>query len=190
MRYPFAVLCLAAAFAGPLAAAPEEPPRLTVEAALATDATGRRPAQVAWSPDGKRLTYLWDEAGDGKERALWSLDPETGRREVLARLADLALPRTDETDEKVELDEYAWSPKGDSLLLVSKGDLYLLPLGSRKLRRLTETDAEEEAARFSPDGRRVAFVRSFDLYVVDAATGKESRLTRDGRENETLNATN
>ncbi|HEY4597794.1 MAG TPA: hypothetical protein VIJ02_15445, partial [Thermoanaerobaculia bacterium] len=72
MRHPLIACCLAAAAAAlvPWPAAPEQPPaRISIEAALATDAGGRRPSQVAWSPDGKRLTYVWDEKGDGKDDA-------------------------------------------------------------------------------------------------------------------------
>ncbi len=187
MRHPFLACCLAAAALVPRPAMPETPPQkttapLSIETALTPDAYGRRPQQQAWSPDGRRLVYLWDENGG---KALWSLDPATGRSEVLARLADLG-----EGDKPFELGAYAWSPKGDSLLLVSKGDLYLLPLSSHKLRRLTRTEAEEEDPRFSPDGRHIAFERSLDLWVLDVATGRETRLTSDGRQNVTLNGVN
>jgi dipeptidyl-peptidase-4 len=169
------------------AAPPRAASRLTIEAALAPDAFGRRPTQQAWSPDGRRLIYLWDE-GNGK--ALWLLDATTGRSEVLARLADLG-----EDDKALDLDAFSWSPQGDSLLLVAKGDLYLLPVDAAKpragrLRRLTKTESEESDARFSPDGRRIAFVRNLDLYVLDVATTEETRLTDDGRENTTLNGIN
>ncbi|HET9212046.1 MAG TPA: DPP IV N-terminal domain-containing protein [Thermoanaerobaculia bacterium] len=186
MRHPLIACCLAASLAAlaPRPAIPEQPPaRISIEAALATDATGRRPGQTAWSPDGKRLTYVWDEAGDGKNEALWSLDPSTGKREILVRPADLG-----EGGKSSAIDSYVWSPRGDSLLLASKGDLYLFPLESRRLRRLTKTEADEESPSFSPDGRRIAFVRAFDLYVMDPATGRETRLTRDGRASLTLNA--
>jgi len=191
MRHPFLACCLAAAALVPRPAMPETPPQkptqkptapLSLETALAPDAYGSRPQQQAWSPDGRRLVYLWDENGG---KALWSLDPATGRSEVLARLADLG-----EGDKGFELGAYAWSPKGDSLLLVSKGDLYLLALSGHKLRRLTRTAAEEEDPRFSPDGRHIAFERSLDLWTLDVATGKETRLTSDGRQNVTLNGVN
>ena len=163
--------------------------RLTAEAALNPNAWGRRPGQRSWSPDGKRLIYLWDEHGDHKE-AFWSLDPETGRKEILVRLADLK-----QGEEDFVVAAHQWSPRGDALLLVSGGDLYLFPLdlpgngpaSSRKLRRLTRTDSAEESPAFSPDGSRLAFVRDFDLYVLDVATGRETRLTTDGEENATLN---
>ena len=161
---------------------------LSIKAALDPNAWGRRPGQRSWSPDGKRLLYLWDEKGDHKE-ALWTLDPETGRQEVLVRLDDLK-----QGEEEFNLAAHEWSPRGDSLLLVSKGDLYLFPLdtpaNSRKLRRLTQTDAAEESPGFSPDGSRIAFVRDFDLYTMDVATGRETRLTTDGKENAVLNGIN
>ena len=191
MRHPLIACCLAVAAAlTPRAATPEVPPQeqtapLTIETALAPAAYGRRPLQQAWSPDGKRLIYVWDgnSEKDAKD-ALWLYDAATGRAEVLARLADLG-----EGGKDFDLDAYSWSPQGDSLLLASQGDLYLLPLGQKagKLRRLTRTGAEETDARFSPDGRRIAFVRAQDLYVLDVAKGQETRLTSDGRENNTLN---
>jgi dipeptidyl-peptidase-4 len=159
--------------------------RLTVETALSPTSWGRRPLQRSWSPDGKRLLYVWDEQGDHKEEAVWTLDPETGRKEVLVRLADLK-----QGEEDFVLAAHEWSPRGDSLLLVSEGDLYLFPLDGRKLRRLTQTDPEEEFPGFSPDGSRIAFVRDFDLYVLDVATGRETRLTTDGKENAVLNGIN
>lgn len=152
-----------------------EAPPLTDEAMFAADVSGRRPADLAWSPDGRQLTWLW---GEDEEETLWRLDIPSGKSELLLRLAD----------QKLELDEYAWSPRGDALLLVADGDLYLYPLGG-KPRRLTETEEEEEQPRFSPDGSRLAFVRDFDLHVLDLKTGRETALTRDGEENAILNGT-
>jgi dipeptidyl-peptidase-4 len=196
MRHPLIACCLAAAALTARPAVPEVPPqetaRLTIEAALAPDAYGRRPMQLAWSPDGRRLVYIWDggggAGGSNGGKAFWSLDPATGRSEILARLADFG-----EGDKAFDPDAFSWSPQGDSLLLLARGDLYLLPVDgsssqkTRKLRRLTHTEAEEADARFSPDGRRIAFTRNLDLYALDVASGQETRLTSDGRENTTLN---
>ncbi|HYO13373.1 MAG TPA: hypothetical protein VE685_09295, partial [Thermoanaerobaculia bacterium] len=63
--------CLAKLASAPMAA--QSGKKLTVEEVFATGATGRQASQASWSPDGTRLTYVWDEKGDGKEEALWSL---------------------------------------------------------------------------------------------------------------------
>ncbi len=173
------------------AAAPEQPPaRASLGDLVAPDASGRRPSQTAWSPDGKHLAYVWDEKGDGSEKHLWALDAATGKREVLLRPADLGEGKGKGKDRKLEIDEYSWSPKGDSLLVLAGGDLYLKILADHAVRRLTRTEAEEDDPRFSPDARKIAFVRGFDLYVLDIASGAETRLTTDGLENVALNGTN
>lgn len=161
-----------AAFACSLLVCPafaEQPP-LTDDVLFAAGANGLRSEDPAWSPDGRQLAYLW---GEDEEKVLWRIEVSTGKRE---RLTDL------------EVEEFSWSPRGDSLILLSEGDLYLLRMGGQ-LRRLTETKEEETQPGFSPDGSRLAFVRDFDLHVLDLGTGRETALTRDGEENVFLNGT-
>jgi dipeptidyl-peptidase-4 len=67
-----------------------------------------------------------------------------------------------------------------TLLYERAGDLFLLDLESSLLRRVTNTEEEESAARFSPDGYWLAYARDNDLYVADVPAGRERRLTRDG----------
>lgn len=147
-------------------------------------AGGRVPSKVAWSPAGDELTYVW-KTGDAN--ALWIDDlGAKGRRRLLTIGEDGDVgpaPRL------AKLGGYHWAPDGTALLLESDGDLYHLALADATLRRLTETDAEEQDPKFSPDGGRVAFVRDWDLHLLDLESGEERRLTHDGVENETLNGT-
>ncbi len=181
MGRSFIVWTLAALALSPVAAEqpPTHPARGGRGAVLAPAAGGGRPTLAAWSPDGKRLTYVW-------EKGLWALDLATGRSEVVWGKKD----SKDDKDAREEIAAYAWSPKGDAILLVTGGDLYLESFDSREVRRLTRTEAAEEDPRFSPDGHRIAYVRDFDLYVMDVERGEELRLTSDGQENVALNGTN
>lgn len=154
---------------GPLPAPPRE---LTLDLVFAEGAGGRQPSDLAWSPDGTRLAYLWD---DGAGEALWVLDAATGRAEPVLR--------------REEIDELVWSPAGDAIALLAEGDLSLLTLRDRALARLTTTPEKEEAPAFSPDGGSLAFVRGFDLHLLDLATRRERALTTDGEENQVLNGT-
>lgn len=159
------------------------PPVLSYDAIFASDANGRAPGQLAWSPDGRRLTYTYD---DGHGEGLWSLDPGTGTLEELMRPGDLAKAAG---KDKIDLDAYQWSPRGDSLLLEAGDDLYLFSLAGHNLRRLTDTAAAEKGAKLSPDATRVAFVRDANLYLFDLASGREQALTTDGKKDEILNGT-
>ncbi|HSN86237.1 MAG TPA: DPP IV N-terminal domain-containing protein, partial [Thermoanaerobaculia bacterium] len=146
--------------------------------AAAPDASGVRPTEISWSPDGGRLAYLWDDTGDTGQ-ALWTMDPATGERQAVLRASELG--------KDVEVDEYVWAPKGDALVLIAGGDLYAYSLGDRNLRRLTRTPDEETDPKFSPDGRRIAYVRDYDLHVMDLATGRERALTTDGQQDTFIN---
>ena len=167
----------------PAAAATPEKGVLGYDARLAEDSSGLLAKDPVWSPDGRRLLYTRDEA-------LWLLDVAPGaasqeKPEPLLRLADLRKAAGEEAD----FDQVVWPERGDALLLVAGGDLWLLPLGKGDLRRLTKTEDAEEDPKVSPDGSRVAFVRDFDLWLLDLATGTERALTTDGEDGVFLNGT-
>jgi len=168
----------------PAAAAQKQSDVLSYDAMFAEDSGGVAAEDPAWSPDGSRLLYVRTEA-------LWLLDLAPGKgsqgaTEPILRLADLekAAGKDD-----LDFDQVVWLPRGDALLLVAGGDLWLFPIGSGELRRLTRTDEEETDPKPSPDGSRVAFVRDFDLWLLDLATDTEKALTTDGQEGVFLNGT-
>lgn len=162
----------------PAAAAP--PAALSYDAMFAAGSSGLPAEDPVWSPDGRRLLYV-------REEALWLLDMETETAgapgsEPLLRLADLRK----QAGEDAAFDQVSWLPRGEGLLLVSGGDLWLLPSGG-ELRRLTRTEEAEEDPKPSPDGSQVAFVRDFDLWLLDLATGTDRALTTDGQDGVFLN---
>jgi dipeptidyl-peptidase 4 len=153
----------------------------TLDSIFAPGGSGRSASQIAWSPDGRRLTYVWkDDHGE----ALWSLDIANGRSEPLFRLDDWKGKWSDK--ESFSLDGYSWLPRGDSLLLTSGGDLFLYSIGSRAVSRLTESKGIEDP-KLSPQGDRVAFVRDADLHLLDLGTRRETALTSGGKKDVTLN---
>ncbi len=168
------LLVVCVGLAGPLAAEERRltPERLHADPPLA----GALPTDVAWHPDGKRLTYLRPKNG---ATDLCALDTGTGRETVLVPGAQV---RLSSGDKPLPLTGYAWSPRGDSLLFAHKGDLSLVDAAAGTVRALTRTPETEEFPEFSPDGRRVAFARKGDLYAIELATGRETRLTSSGTE--------
>src|SRR5947209_16111419 len=155
LAVPALLAALLSAGAGPLRAAspPAVPGGLSFATLFAEDASGRLPSQYAWSPDGRRLTFVWKD--DKGAEAIWSLDAASGRRERLFELAGWK----GKNGAKIELEGYQWSPNGDALLVAGGGDLYRLPVVSRKLSRLTSPEEAAAGApsdpKLSPDGARL-----------------------------------
>lgn len=65
-------------------------------------------------------------------------------------------------------------------IVTHAGDLFAFWTNPPQAKRLTNSPAAEELARFSPDGKNVAFIQDFDLYVVGMDGGAPRRLTFDG----------
>ena len=78
----------------------------------------------------------------------------------------------------------------------SGGEIWLMDLSGRLVRRITKNNYHEEYPSFSPDGNRIVFVRNLgealsgrgsdpknnEIFVYDLRTGVETRLTRNSVE--------
>ena len=76
--------------------------------------------------------------------------------------------------------EYSWDQQGRYILAPLEGDIFLANRADGKVRRLTETPADEIDAKVSPKGSYVSYVRDQNLVVYDLASGKETPITDDG----------
>ncbi len=182
-----ALLCLLAA---PALAQQTDSSRLTVSRIYGSSEFNPQSFGPArWLEGGKAYTTL-EKPDSGKGKDLVRYESATGARTVLVPAARL-VPAGDSVP--LEVQGYQWSPDRSRLLVYTnskrvwrqntRGDYWVLDLGSWKLRRLGGPDAEPSTlmfAKFSPDGNRVGYVRAHDLYVEDLAGGAITRLTRDG----------
>lgn len=71
------------------------------------------------------------------------------------------------------------------------GEIWLMDLNGKPVRRITQNNDHEEYPSFSPDGSKIAFVRNLgesldpknnEIFVYDLRTGTETRLTRNNVE--------
>jgi dipeptidyl-peptidase-4 len=161
---------------------------LTVEAIYAHGPLiGHPPDELAWSPDGKHLTYL-----DGGE--LVDMDPASGQAHVLvsrAKLASLAgaMPSERNRDhrERYKMASYQWAPDSAHLLFDENGRLWLFDLHNGTGVEIGFTGmGSGDDPKFSPDGESISFIRDHGLSVVQlkypglpamaVAPGKEAVL--------------
>jgi len=160
------IVALAVASHSAVAQAPQKP--LTVEAIFAHGPlVPRAPETLAWSPDGKHLTYL-----DGGE--LMDVDPVTGKVHVMvsaAKMASLDGSHDSERDrdhrERYSMAAYLWAPDSTHLLFDANGPLWLYDLqnGTGVQIGFTGT-ASGDDPKFSPDGSCVSFIRDHSLSVI------------------------
>jgi dipeptidyl-peptidase 4 len=113
----------------------------------------------------------------------------TSKRTVLVSASQLV---PSPNNKPLTLENYAWSQDNKRLLIYTnskkvwrrntRGDYWVLDLGSGKLRKLGGSAPESSLmfAQFSPDGRSVAYVRANNIYVEDIDTGAVRPLTTDG----------
>ncbi len=146
------------------------------------------PGQLRFGPGGV-VTYTAPAEGSVVQ-ALWMLDPETGARRVLVDPAgkgvdEASLPleerlRRERLRERaLGVTSYAWSPRGELLVVPLAGEVWVKRGLDGDFRRLVGPGAVD--ARPSPDGSMVAFVRDAELCVASVETGDVTELTEGAR---------
>jgi dipeptidyl-peptidase 4 len=171
------------------AASPKE---LTVERIYSQPSLGGRLLSgLAWTPDGKTLTYL-ETKGKGKEakKELWSISAETGERKQLLSAEKLESALPEDKSKPTQATglgrrapaEYKWSPDGSEILFIGANSLAWYDLKAEKSQTLANGKAAIADAKISPDGKWVSFVREHNLFAVNVADGKEHALTTGGTE--------
>lgn len=163
----------------------------TVEAIYGPSASSdRQPADMQWSPDGTKLTYIQRGA---KEESLHSFDPITGKSTLLISGEKLAVltpsinhlkdERQRENRVRFGVADYQWAPDSKSLLFDALGKLWIFNLAESKARQLTDSNEPSSDPKFSPDGKFVSYIRAHNLYVRPVKGGDEIALTKGTDEN-------
>ena len=144
------------------------------------------PEQIAFSPDGRTLTFLAPPHGGATlSRVLWKHDVRTGAQEVLfeprgSGVTDAAVTREEALRRErmrqttAGVTSYRWAERAPIIVVPLLGDVWLIEDGAARLVAERAT-----VPQISPDGDRIGFVRDGELWVLDVATRAERRLTFD-----------
>ena len=133
---------------------------------------GREPQNVAFTHDGQWIYFQWAPAG-----AAWNAPLRPYRVRATAGGVPEAVTEAHMDSASVRLATGPRTRDGKLMAVASRGDLYLVTVRTGALRRLTETTANENDARFSADERHVLFTRENNAYAFDIATGAVKQLT-------------
>lgn len=148
---------------------------------------GTAPRQPVWSPDGRRLAFLWNDEGQPfLDVWMWSAE-EPGSPVRLTRMGGREAPMSPSPgegsaptsserayaaaveEEGLERDQgvgsISWSPGGRELLVGFRGDLWTVVPGGEP-ERLTATPERESVATYAPGGGPIAFLRDGDLWLL------------------------
>jgi dipeptidyl-peptidase 4 len=169
-----------------------QPGELTVDRIYSQPSLGGQLTRgIAWSPDGKRLTYL-DTKGSGKDAKteLWSLDPATGERSLLISSDKLEsiFPAPAKNDSQATgagrraASQYQWAPTGAALLFEGPNALAWYDLKSQAGHVLVSGKANLGDVKISPDSKYVSFTRDHNLWIASVDDGKERAVTTGGTE--------
>jgi dipeptidyl-peptidase-4 len=141
---------------------------LTVERLVShPSVTGTAPSAVAWSPDSKRVAFLWNDAA-GQRHDIWIVDATA---KTPMRVTDVASG----------ISEFAWTPDATSLVFLSGGDLWRLSLtGARNAQRLATIGGDPSNLSVSPNGTYASFLKDGDLWLAQLASGELIQATRVG----------
>ncbi|HLK33284.1 MAG TPA: DPP IV N-terminal domain-containing protein, partial [Terriglobales bacterium] len=157
------------------ASAPAGSQNLTIEKIFSEGGiTGRAPQNIAWSPDGKKVSFVQRDAS-GEHGALWYVDATTGKKAVLVaeeKLATLAPPiskikseREKTWIQRYQVAAYHWAPDSKHLLFDSMGQLWYYSLDSGTAVQITSAPQATGDPKFSPDGKRISYIRDHNIYV-------------------------
>ncbi|NOT49602.1 MAG: S9 family peptidase [Acidobacteria bacterium] len=149
------------------------------------------------SPDGTKVVYLWNAEGK-MPRDLYLVPTSGGTPRVILRTVELPVPtRTPQPENKLnygvdmrddfvrvrenQLGNFEWSPDSKKLVFTHGGDLYVMTLEPKAVKRYTRTAGPEAGARFL-DNDRILYSQGGNTFVLNTTDATLVQLTREANQ--------
>jgi dipeptidyl-peptidase-4 len=176
MRTRLWFLGLAAVVGTVTSDAAQQPPITVERVASLPSLIGTAPSSPTWSPDSRRVAFLWNDGGL-PFRDVWIVDADgTGLRRVtdLQRTHPAPTPPAGTTTDALAaqaaararggVSEIVWRADSRSLFVVARGQLYDVTADGGMPLPIDLGGAVSDLA-LSPDGSQLAFLREGDLWL-------------------------
>ena len=141
--------------------------KLTLDRIVAQPSiTGTSPSAPVWSPDSRRLAFLWNDSAIPR-REIWIVD---GDGSGLRRL-------TRKTEGTNGVSRFVWTPDGAALVYIRAGDVWQVDAKGGAGVRLTATGGGRSNLDISPDGRYASFLQAGDLWLLELKSNVLTQAT-------------
>lgn len=157
------------------------------------------------SPDGSKVIYLWNAEGK-LPRDLYMVPTSGGTPAIILKVSDLPAPsRPPEREDKLnygvdmrdefvrarenQLGNFEWSPDSKKLIFTHGGDLYVMTLEPKAIKRYTRTQGPEFGARFL-DNDRILFSQGGNAFVLSTTDATLTQLTREANQQSSISVGN
>ena len=139
-------------------------------------AIGENAKPLAFSPDHRRLAIAVGRDNDNEDLYTIPMVPDETKAAGPPALV------FKDWDRRQVLMQMSWSPNGQKIALIHKGDIWLTSATEEKRDQLTNTPEIEGGPKWSPEGDKIAFnavIKEGDtqLKVISASGGKATTLT-------------
>jgi dipeptidyl-peptidase 4 len=187
---------LAAAIFAPLSVIAQSTPVLSIDALYSQPSLiGTAPRGVAWSPDSKRVAFLWNDEGT-QFADIWLTTVAGAPPTRVTRMPRTVVPAGPDTsyvrqrqlisaEQDAGISAVQWTPDGSRLLFTFRGDLFVVSPESAPV-QLTRTPAGEQRVECAPRTGQLSWLASGDLWLAslngDSLTTpvRRTELARDG----------
>lgn len=168
---------------------------LTVRQIMAEPSiAGQRVEGEKLSPDGTKVVFLWNAEGKPR-RDLYIVSTAGGTPEKILSPGQLPAPQRPAEkpdplgygvvirdqfvrDRENALGNFEWSPDSTRLIFTFGGDVYVMTVADRSIKRITKTQSPEFGARFL-DNDRILYSHSGNAFVLGLADATLTQVTRE-----------
>jgi len=158
---------------------------------------GMRAEGEKLSPDGTKVIYLWNPEGK-MPRDLYMVSTSGGTPVKILSASELPPPqRPPERENKLnyglelrdefakarenQLGNFEWSPDSKRLIFTHAGDIHVMTLEPKTIKRYTRTQGPEFGARFL-DNSRILFSQGGNAFVLNINDATLVQLTREANQ--------
>jgi len=123
---------------------------------------GNRPVNARFSPDGKHITFNWNNIDDDRRNHLWINSLKGGETDILIENFRSS---------------YFWSEDSKSIYFVKGRDLQKMDVSSKELLKVTDTKSISQVFTTAPNRKKIVYTGRAGIWMYDLDKNAEKHLS-------------